>query len=94
MNIKNQYPSLDDARLTHHARADGMGLVKVADSAHAPAISANGKCLAYISNKQLFLLDLTNVSVTSTSGTPLLLADLPAGRSNADFRLDKLQWRP
>jgi len=30
---------------------DGAEPVKVADSAHAPAISADGRCLAYISNK-------------------------------------------
>jgi Tol biopolymer transport system component len=69
--------------------ADGTGRIKLADSAYAPAISSDGKCLAYISNKQVFLLDLT-----STASTPVLLADLPTGRGNADFRLDKLQWRP
>lgn len=74
--------------------ADGTGLVKLANSAHAPTISADGRCIAYISNKQVFLLDLTDISLTSTTGTPVLLADLPVGRSIADFRLDKLQWRP
>ena len=74
--------------------ADGTGLVKLANSAHAPTISADGRCLAYISNKQVFLLDLTGISLTSTTGTPVLLADLPVGQSIADFRLDKLQWRP
>ena len=74
--------------------ADGTGLFKLANSAHAPTISADGRCLAYISNKQVFLLDLTGISLTSTTGTPVLLADLPVGRSIADFRLDKLQWRP
>jgi hypothetical protein len=49
--------------------------------------------LVYISDKQVFLLDLTGISSASTSETPMLLADLPAGRPNADFRLDKLQWR-
>jgi len=74
--------------------ADGTGLFKLANSAHAPTISADGRCLAYISNKQVFLLDLTGISLTSTTGTPVLLADLPIGQSIADFRLDKLQWRP
>jgi len=74
--------------------ADGTGLFKLANSAHAPTISADGRCLAYISNKQVFLLDLTGISLTSTTGTPVLLADLPVGQSIADFRLDKLQWRP
>lgn len=81
-------------RAIYLAYADGTGLIKLADSAHAPAISADGNCLAYISNKQVFLLDLTDISLTSTLGTPILLADLPIGRAIADFRLDKLQWRP
>ena len=69
--------------------ADGTGLFKLANSAHAPTISADGRCLAYISNKQVFLLDLTD-----TTTTPLLLADLPSGRSIAGFQMDKLQWSP
>jgi hypothetical protein len=81
-------------RAIYLAYMDGAEQVKVADSAHAPAISADGRCLAYISNKQVFLLDLTNISPTSTPGTPVLLADLPIGRAIADFRMDKLQWRP
>jgi lipoprotein LpqB-like beta-propeller protein len=79
-------------RAIYLAYADGTELIKLADAAHAPAISADGKCLAYISNKKVFLLDLTNVSPTSTPGTPVLLADLPIGRAIADFRMDKLQW--
>jgi hypothetical protein len=51
----------------------------------------DGKCLAYISAKQVFLIDLT---VASVPPPPLLLADLPAGRSIADSKLDKMQWRP
>ncbi|HEX6269904.1 MAG TPA: hypothetical protein VFZ43_06700, partial [Anaerolineales bacterium] len=70
------------------------GRVKMADSAYAPTISADGRCLAYISNKQVFLMDVTGVSSASPSAVPALLADLPAGRATADFRLDKLQWRP
>ncbi|MEP7134453.1 MAG: hypothetical protein ABI904_05930 [Chloroflexota bacterium] len=69
------------------AHADGTGLVKLLDSAYAPAISSDENCLAYISDKQVFLLDLT-----SKNATPLLLADLPSGRSIAGFKLDKLQW--
>jgi len=82
----------NSGRAIYLAYADGTGLIKLADSAHAPAISADGNCLAYISDKQVFLMDLTGVSLTSTPATPLLLADLPIGRSIADFRLDKLQW--
>jgi len=78
-------------RAIYLAFADGTELIKLVDSGHAPAISADGKCLAYISNKQVFLLDLTDISSTST---PVFLAELPLGKSIADFRLDKLQWRP
>ncbi len=74
-------------RVIYLANADGTGLVKLADSAYSPTLSATGDCLAYISNKQVYLLDLT-----SANATPLFLADLPAGRSIADYRLDKLQW--
>lgn len=74
-------------RAVYLVHADGTGLIKLADSVYAPALSADGECLAYISNKQVYLLDLT-----STNATPLLLADLPTGRSIADYRLDKLQW--
>ncbi len=79
-------------RAIYLAYLDGSGLVKVADSAHAPAISADGRCLAYITDKQVFLVDLAEIP----SGTPepVLLAALPAGRAIADFKLDKLQWKP
>ena len=76
-------------RAIYLASADGTGLAKLVESAYAPTISSDGNCLAYISNKQVFLLDLRN-----KTATPLLIADLPAGRSISDFRLDKLQWRP
>ena len=76
------------------AYSDGSGLVKVVDSAHAPTISSDGNCLAYIRDKQIFALDLNEISSRSNIVTPVLLADLPAGGSNGDFRLDKLQWQP
>ena len=81
-------------RVVYIAFTNGSGLVKAVESGHAPAISADGKCLAYITNKQVFLLDLTGITPTSTPGTPILLANLPAGRASAEFRLDKLQWKP
>jgi hypothetical protein len=81
-------------RAVYLAYADGSRLLKVVDSAHAPTISADGNCLAYISDKQVFLVDRAQVSLTSVSAKPLLLADLPAARGTSDFRLDKLQWRP
>jgi hypothetical protein len=81
-------------RAIYLAYADGSGLVKVADAAHAPAVSADGRCLAYISNKQVYLLDLAGVSPTSSSSTPVFLAKLPPGRAISNFELDKLQWKP
>ena len=81
-------------RAIYLAPLDGTELIKLADSSHAPAISAYGNCLAYIRNKQVFLLDLTSISATSIPGVPVLLAELPIGRAIADFRLDKLQWQP
>jgi len=80
-------------RAVYLAYVDSTGLIKVADSGHAPAISADGRCLAYISNKQVFLMDLSSTP-SNSAPTPVLLTDLPAGRAIADFRLDKLQWRP
>jgi Tol biopolymer transport system component len=81
-------------RAIYLAHVDGTGLIKLADTAYAPTISADGKCLAYLSDKKAFLLDLNSISSASTTPTPILLAELPAGRGLADYRLDKLQWRP
>ncbi|HET9914481.1 MAG TPA: hypothetical protein VFQ13_21475, partial [Anaerolineales bacterium] len=71
------------------AHTDGTGLIKVADSASAPTVSADGRCLAYISNDQVFLMDLTNIG----SASPVWMADLPPGQQNTN-RADKLQWQP
>ena len=76
-------------RAIYLAYADGSGLIKLVESAHAPTISSDGNCLAYISDKQVFLLDLN-----SDVPVPIVLAELPTGRSIPDFRLDKLQWKP
>jgi len=81
-------------RAIYLAYADGAGLIEVADSAYAPAISADGKCLAFIREDQVFLMDLTRAAAGSTAHPPLLLADLPAGRGFPNFEQDKLQWRP
>jgi Tol biopolymer transport system component len=81
-------------RAVYIASADGNSLIKVAEFAHAPAISADGRCLAYIRDKQVFLLDLNALSPTSRTATPMLLADIPAGRAIADFKLDRLRWQP
>lgn len=76
-------------RAIYLASADGSGLIQVVESGYAPAISPDGKCLAYIHNKQVFLLDLAG---GSSRAAPVLLADLPARRNTPD--LDKLQWSP
>jgi WD40 repeat protein len=81
-------------RFVFVAYVETRSMVRVADSAYAPAISADGKCLAYISNNQVFALDLSGVSETSITATRLLVGNLPDGRAVADTRLDKLQWRP
>lgn len=81
-------------RAIYLARADGSGLVKVVDEAYAPSISADGKCLAYISDNQVFLLNLTGISSRSTSQLPVLVADLPTGIGITSFEQDKLQWSP
>ena len=81
-------------RAVYLAHVDGSGLVKVADAAYAPSISADGKCLAYISNNQVFLLDLTEAPANLTAVEPVLLADLPRGRGPSNTKQDKLQWSP
>ena len=80
-------------RAIYLVHTDGKGLVSLVESAYAPTISNDGRCLGYISDQKVFLLDLTNTSVTPTA-TPIFLADLPTGRSIAAFQLDKLQWSP
>jgi Tol biopolymer transport system component len=80
-------------RAVYLVHADGAGAVKMAGGAHAPAISADGRCLAYISDNQAFVVDLAATAL-SLAATPVHLADLPAGRGVADFRLDKLVWMP
>jgi Tol biopolymer transport system component len=81
-------------RAIYLAYADGAGLIKIVKSAHAPTISGDGNCLAYISNKQVVILDLNEILLASNPVTPMLLVDLPKGKGASDFRLDKLQWRP
>jgi WD40 repeat protein len=93
-NVVFEFGYEDSNRAIYLAHLDGSGLVKLVDSAYAPAISADGRCLAYISNDQVFLMDLAEVSLTSASGTPVFVADLPTGGQTTYPRLDKLQWRP
>jgi Tol biopolymer transport system component/LysM repeat protein len=81
-----------DDRTIYLANLDGTDPVKLAESAHAPAISEDGKCLAYIHNNQVFLLDLAKAALEKTPAEPVLLADLPTGRGIAEFKLDKLGW--
>jgi Tol biopolymer transport system component len=81
-------------RAIYLAKSDGTGMIKVVDSAYAPSISADGRCLAFISDKQVFLLDLAAAAAHLETATPILLADLPAGRGTPDTKQDKLQWSP
>jgi Tol biopolymer transport system component len=81
-------------RAVYLAKTDGTGMIKVIDAAYAPSISADGRCLAYVSDKQVFLLDLAGAAVDPTTATPVLLADLPAGRGTPNTKLDTLQWSP
>ena len=82
-------------RVIYLAKIDSKELVKLAESAYAPAISPDGKCLAYINNQQIFLLDLATTELHSMDEVAhVLLADLPGGRARSDFQLDKLQWKP
>jgi len=80
-------------RAIYLASAAGTGLIKVVESAHAPTISPDGRCLAYISNKQVYIVDLDQATESSSAAVPLAIADLPVG-GTSDFRLDKLQWKP
>ena len=81
-------------RAIYLAQADGTGMVKVVDGAYAPTISADGKCLAYISENEVFLTDLNKISVRSTMNGTILIGELPTGRGTPNFKQDKLQWRP
>lgn len=85
--FRRDVPDPDNA--IYLAHADGSGLVELVRAAHAPAISADGKCLAYISNNQVFLMDLTD-----TSSPSMLIGDLPAGVQTGSGESDKLQWQP
>ena len=81
-------------RAIYLAQTDGTAMIEVVDDAYAPSVSADGRCLAYISNQQVFLLDLPAVVNNPTTATPVLLADLPAGRGTPNTQPDKLQWSP
>jgi Tol biopolymer transport system component len=78
--------SVDSIYLVH---IDGTKPIKLVNSAYAPTISADGRCLAYISNDQVFVMDLNSASFTS-----MPLSDLPVGNPAADIKLNKLQWKP
>ena len=88
------YGLFSSERPIYLAPIDGTGLVKVVDSGYAPALSSDGKCLAYINDNGVYLLDTSNLSSTVRTTTPLLIAELPAGRGSPNAKQDKLQWRP
>ena len=81
-------------RAIYLAQADGTGMIKVVDAGYAPTISADGKCLAYISENEVFLTDLNNISVSSIANRTILVGELPTGRGTPNFKQDKLQWSP
>jgi Tol biopolymer transport system component len=81
-------------RAIYLAPTDGTGMIKVAEAAYAPSISADGKCLAYISDRQVFLMDLSAIASDPTAQPPVLLADLPTGSGIPNVKQDKLQWKP
>lgn len=81
-------------RVIYLAHVNETELLKVVEAGYAPAISSDGNCLAYMNNKQLFILDLAHISQNSTTATSFLLGDLPVGRGASNYQLDKLQWRP
>jgi Tol biopolymer transport system component len=78
-------------RAVYLAPVDGSGMVKIVDPGYAPTLSPDGKCLAYIKDKQVFLLDMRTDPATAS---PVLLAELPAGRGPSNAKQDKLQWQP
>jgi Tol biopolymer transport system component len=80
-------------RAIYLAPADGSGILKVVDTAYAPTISPDGKCLAYISEGKVFLRELAAIFST-TATPPVFLADLPTGRGSSNSKQDKLQWSP
>jgi Tol biopolymer transport system component len=81
-------------RAIYLAPTDGTGMIKVTEAAYAPSISADGKCLAYISDRQVFLMDLSAIASDPTAQPPVLLADLPTGSGIPNVKQDKLQWKP
>jgi len=76
-------------RVIYLARVDGTELIQVG-SGHAPAISNDGRCLAYMNDRQVFLMDLSQIE----TATPLSIGELPVGRGGPNYQLDKLQWKP
>jgi hypothetical protein len=80
-------------RVIYLAHIEGTELIKVVDAGYAPAISEDGRCLAYMEGKKLILLDLSSLSSTGST-TTVELANLPAGKGGPNYQLDKLQWRP
>jgi len=80
-------------RVIYLAHTDDMDLTKVVDAGYAPAISNDGRCLAYMNDKQLFLLDL--IAASNSAATPsIFVADIPAGRGSPNYQLNKIQWQP
>jgi Tol biopolymer transport system component len=73
----------------YRVQADGSGVTDMTGPVIAPAISRDGRCLAYLSGKQVFLLDL---AADDPGAQPLLMVELPPGRRTANNRQMQLGW--
>lgn len=81
-------------RAVYLAPVDGSGLVKLAEPAYAPAVSPDGRCLAYISEKQVFMMDLAALLENQGEiSEPILLGEVPSGRGRSNVDLDRLEWQ-
>jgi Tol biopolymer transport system component len=76
-------------RTIYLASTDQPDLFQAIGNGRAPAISSDGQCLAFIKDRQVLLLDLTQLAAT-----PLSIGKLPVGRGPSYYQFDRLQWQP
>lgn len=77
-------------RVMYLAPMDRLDMLRSVGNGRAPAISSDGRCLAFMNDQQVFLMDLNQIE----TAIPLSIGDLPAGRGGSNYQLDKLQWKP